>query len=88
MSLVVLEKLRWKAVAVYRQRNQSDLTRSWMFGEIADLHDAIECGPNYGALKSVTITYQLGNDDYHLGDEPCDMDNQYPAADVVEFPRS
>ena len=83
----VLEKLRWKAVAIYRQRNQPDIVRSWMFDEIADLHDAIERGPNYCALKSVTITYQLGEDQYHLGDEPGDMDNPYASAEVLEFPR-
>ena len=83
----VLEKLRWKAVAIYRQRNQPDLVRSWMFDEIADLHDAIERGPNFGALKSVTITYQLGEDQYHLGDEPGDMDSPYASAEVLEFPR-
>lgn len=83
----VLERLRWKAVAIYRQRNQPDLVRSWMFDEIADLHDAIERGPNFGALKSVTITYQLGEDQYHLGDEPGDMDSPYASAEVLEFPR-
>ena len=83
----VLEKLRWKAVAIYRHRNQPDLVRSWMFDEIADLHDAIERGPNFGALKSVTITYQLGEDQYHLGDEPGDMDSPYASAEVLEFPR-
>lgn len=83
----VLEKLRWKAVAIYRQRNQPDLVRSWMFDEIADLHDAIERGPNFGALKFITITYQLGEDQYHLGDEPGDMDSPYASADVLEFPR-
>jgi hypothetical protein len=83
----VLERLRWKAVAIYRQRDQPDLVRSWMFDEIADLHDAIERGPNYGALKSVTITYQLGEDQYHLGDDPGDMDSPYASAEVLEFPR-
>ena len=83
----VLERLRWKAVAIYRQRNQPDLVRSWMFDEIADLHDAIERGPNFCALKSVTITYQLDEDQYHLGDEPGDMDSPYASAEVLEFPR-
>ena len=83
----VLERLRWKAVAIYRQRNQPDLVRSWMFDEIADLHDAIERGPNFGAVKSITITYQLGEDQYHLGDEPGDMDSPYASAEVLEFPR-
>ena len=84
MEIVKMRPFRWKAVAVYQQRNGPDIERSWMIQELIELHDAIERGPNCAAIKSITITYN-GEGEYQLGDEEGDMDAYEGMAEVIKL---
>jgi hypothetical protein len=87
MNIETLPKTRWQAVATYRQAGGPDFVRRWQFDEITDLHDAIERGPNFCAIKHIVITYAKG-DEFHVDLTQDDMDSPFPSADVIEFPRS
>lgn len=59
------EKKRWKAVLTIKDGvgPYPDWMLTHQFNEILDLHQLIEQGPDWGDLKSITITYQLGEKD-------------------------
>ena len=46
---------RWVAVITYR-RDYGDESRMVSFEELHELHDIIECGPDFYAIHSIVIT--------------------------------
>lgn len=52
-----MERFRWKAVAIYRSREQGSICEVHEVEEIKDLQQLIELGPHWGALEQIIITH-------------------------------
>lgn len=59
---------RWKAIIIY-QHVDGDIARPVAFNEIRELHNLIEDGPNFYAIKRIEISPPQWSEPVTLGGE-------------------
>jgi len=56
IDIELIQLHRWTAAITYRRDSRNE-TRLASFEELKELHDIIECGPDFGAIDTIVIRY-------------------------------